>query len=1058
MAFDQDIVYRARIDDSNFQAKLTQMRASIDSTVGGGGMGGGGNFSRQMGYMAPMMAGSNLSGSPMGGLADFGSQIAPVTYTPPAMAMQPHFGMFQLQQTQNQSMMASMLGPSGIALNAMRSNGVFSQKEYLSPQISYNEYLGYSTRGFADRMGTKAAALTGAVAGIGADMAGGAAGTAIAGMLGLGTIGGLALPMALGMAAAAPVAGGVERAMNQIGIQSTLEAGSFRAYQGGDVDPLTGRGFNRAARHDIATGIARMESNDSRFNMSDYRQILEGGMQMDLFSGTRDAEDFKTKFKGLTETLKTVSSTLHTSLKEGLETIRGLRDMGITDPGTQQKVIMNTEVLGRMSGKTGMEMLAVGQAGAEMFRGTGINMQRGFELNQQNTALVQNMLNQGDVSRETVAQMGGVNAAGQQMTASALSSFQTTLGRGTLMAAFNPATGGLDKGVFSSVAGSMDPMGMMGRAAAMASSPGNMAKFIAHQEDLISSLSPGEMQAFSIQQTMKQAKMLQQNFGGDVKDWYRTVGKQYEGKSKEVLDVEMGILSTDPQKYKENLITQKNLMQNQQSLEHARNTYMGTKYFGNAFTRAVTQPLSEIITGAYNDVATGVENISQNVMQNLFGGLIDTRQYSSGTVTAAKDFETVRIQDKINNKDYDQDFVKQKIASDEKSHGKKFTKKEAAAAEKGAIEEAARRSLYKGTGGEVTDLAESGVLSWFGSSNNGTGTPVGEFLKEVEDKGSVGGVQVQSFANMQAVKDAQKATGQHYNVLGKINGRGTIAVSDEDLATMGANRRKMQVTDEEVDKQSVELRKEQYKNKIRAVVQDPTVANIGRQVFGEKFNMHNYMSGGYGKDGQAKMLAFAKAAHATEAELEIREASSTKLIDDLVQHASAQEIHSMSTDRTNVEYMFSHKSNAMGIQGLASDAEVKMMKDDAKAGKLMEAVALVGRGKGGEQQALDVLAGTGASARDVNQILQDLKTARDKTPSLYKKMEGYSTEFLRKASLTEHLNSTESGLDTSKSGGLAGDTSQQNMDNMKKLADSLEAQIKIIQTLQASLQASVKGH
>ena len=64
--------------------------------------------------------------------------------------------------------------------------------------------------------------------------------------------------------------------------------------------------------------------------------------------------------------------------------MKNFRDMGVTDPGQINGMLMGSEMRGRMSGRTGMEMMAIGQTGAEMFRGTGISMERNFELNQMN--------------------------------------------------------------------------------------------------------------------------------------------------------------------------------------------------------------------------------------------------------------------------------------------------------------------------------------------------------------------------------------------------------------------------------------------------------------------------------------------------------------------------------------------------------------------------------------------------------------------------------------------------------------------------------------------------
>ena len=87
---DKNVNYRVNIDDADFQAKLSQMRASIDMTMGGMGgvgLGGMGMSMGRMGGFGGMMMGGSPGGQMMQGLADFGTQIRPVTYTPPAIAM-----------------------------------------------------------------------------------------------------------------------------------------------------------------------------------------------------------------------------------------------------------------------------------------------------------------------------------------------------------------------------------------------------------------------------------------------------------------------------------------------------------------------------------------------------------------------------------------------------------------------------------------------------------------------------------------------------------------------------------------------------------------------------------------------------------------------------------------------------------------------------------------------------------------------------------------------------------------------------------------------------------
>jgi hypothetical protein len=627
MAFDQDITYRVNIDDSNFQAKLTQMRASMDSSMGGagmmGGMGGmgmmGGGFNAAS--MMAMMAAPSMNMG--GGLADFGSQMRPVTYTPMAMSMQPHFGMYQIQQTLGQAGLASM-GPFGAGLYAAGSamsgfmrgglRGAINAPNLVPENITAYEYFNESSRSFGNRMGDAAAVGTMTAANIGAAIPFGMAGSAIGSAMFGGA--GLAAGAAglLGGAAAAAIPAMYINAVGDsykenIAIQEQLRAGSFRFISGNspDVDRSRGRGFSMEAQRRVANSIQDMETQDLRYSMTEYRQVLESGMQNDMFSGTRDVKDFQDKFKGLIENVKTITSTLHTSLKEGVEVIRGFRDMGITDSGTVNSMVLRSEVMGRASGRTGMEMMAIGQQGAELFRGTGISMQRGFELNQMNVQAIRQGMEQGTLSRETVAQAGGELAFAQRQTASALSSFQTTIGRGMLMGAYNQATHSLDTGMLLQPGSAQN---MMARAAGIGAS--GLMSLEARQEELISQLSPMQMRMFDINQSSMMAKTL---VGGgytrSFEDAFIYAGRM-RGKSIEEIKADLSFMKQDPEEYKKSQQVAMEAVSKQAGFEDLRNRTGLGKAISNFFTGTFVNPVAQKLAGMREEVSKAVDNVSES--------------------------------------------------------------------------------------------------------------------------------------------------------------------------------------------------------------------------------------------------------------------------------------------------------------------------------------------------------------------------------------------------------------------------------------------------------------
>lgn len=620
--FDQNITYRVNVDDSNFQAKLSQMRASMDMAIGG--MGGGGlstysafmaprgSYGGQVGGISPYGMGIGAGGS----LADFGAQITPVTYTPPAIAMQPHFGMIAIQQSTPQAFAGSM-GLAGAAaynfsgIGAATAGGAFvggvlggpvgmlggaafgaaastarfvasggMNRDLIPQEMTVKDYSQLSARTLGTRVGD-AAATTALFAGTtGASIGAGL----IAGAAGAGLLGSLAVTLPIDYVGTKVF----ERMTDNRAMQSALEAGSFRFVSGGkDVDPYTGRGFSRAARADVAKAVQGMEVSDIRYGMDEYKQILEGGMQMNLFSGAGDAESFKTKFKGLVDTLKTVTSVLHTSLQEGMQAIRGFQDMGITSPGDISAAAFRADAMGRAAGRTGMEMLAIGQTGAEMFRGTGVRMGLGAELNQMNTVMIRSLMNQTDangnplLSRETVAQAGGELEMAKQATANALAFTQTAFGRGVLMAATRGGAAA-DPG---SIAGGT-AMSLMGRAAGM--SAGQIFHFEANQEEIIGKMSAMGLQGFAIGGYMAQARTLAgAGMGIDFKDAFIALQKR-NGVGIEDIHRQIAMLESDPSKLTKDMEDNAARAVAAKGLEDYRNT-VGLKAISNAFTKTFVE-------------------------------------------------------------------------------------------------------------------------------------------------------------------------------------------------------------------------------------------------------------------------------------------------------------------------------------------------------------------------------------------------------------------------------------------------------------------------------------
>lgn len=1047
MAFDQQIRYRVSLDDNEFQARLSQVRASLDATIGGyGGMGGMG-FGMSPGFgmgMAGAFANRQSAFGPTslaGGIADFGAQIRPITYTPPAIAMQPHFGMFQVQQTLRQAGLAAAFGPLGVGINEFMDRGITSARDPIPQQITMADYLSYSAQGFANRVGALGTAGAFGATNLAASMATGSlgmsAGTSLFGAGALGTVGG----MAFGLAAALPVmalgsAVGDRMASNQA-IQSTLASGSFRFFTGPGADPLTGRGFGRQARFDIAKSLQGMEARDLRYNLDDYQQILEAGTQMDLFSGTRDAEDFKGKFKSLVDTLKTVTTTLHTSLKEGLEAIRGFRDMGVTDPTDIRRLTMQSDLMGRVAGRTGMEMVAIGQTGAEMFRGTGISMQRGYELNTQNAAMIRTMLNTGAISRETVGQAGGELALAQQMTAGALSSFQTLQGRATLMSLFDPKTGGLIPDAMNKLAGS-GAMDIYMRAAGR--SPADIFKFQAMQPDIISSMSATEMQMFGVATNSALAKDISRNYGADFKDVYVTMGLQ-QGKSKEQIKTEMAMMDdVVAGRYANNLREQHKMQLRGAALENIRDFTSG-KIVSNIFTRNVTQPLSDAFSGVGNALATGVENFSLGMQQRL---------------TGSREIEAY-------------------MTSDDAVGAGRRSAMAVAAATMGTTAQGAVDEILRGAG-EVTDvrttMTQSATMSLMGRTDGvGALTEAAEaaFRGSRESSKIVNGVRVESFATLEAARDASRNAGERMIQIGGTGGISprVLVVRQSELNRDVLRQKEQNVTEEQINKVKLDAGAVERAQRAKEVSLDVIagaagvnlVNNYGVDEDGRPISRRRGMEELSG-DEVARLQAAERAIGATSGV--VSGALVKGFGGDVVNRTVAQTREEAIAARNKVIAELASPAQRMapgltlmGVTFRSRSNELQALERVAQAAGGAEAMAAIlsDPESGDALKSFRQLKGVSAEDRStVEKLLQSQNLSKEERRERAMRLRAYS---MASGQIQETVGAATKGAEVLGAGGMVGDISQQQFQALQKMAREFEGQLKTLDGMRIKLQEAL---
>jgi hypothetical protein len=536
---------------------------------------------------AMLMSGAQSAGGAMMGVAQgagsalsaIGSMLRPITYTPPAHMYTGYYGQYQMQT-----------GP-------IRELAIMAGMAQIPRGINAYQYGHNAASNLADR----AVGLTGGAVSVGAGMAGGyaggIAGSAIGTSIGAffggpigasigGTLGGLAGNL-LGYTEGSDL---VENGlMQRRNINAFLETASHRYVGAGSsmADPRLGGGMSASARRSAVDAIKGMDLRDPTMGMEDLSTILQGATQMGLFAGTRDIDDFKKKFKNIVEGVKSVATTLNTTLEEGLQVMKDFKAIGI-DPSQMASIGLQASALGKVAGRTGQEMVGIGLQGAELFRGTGVEMNIGYQANVMNMAAIRSARDAGIISQEAVSQAGGEEAMAQRMTAGGLQFMQSNMGKG-LMTAFYGKNGfdeeAFKKNAFSGGA-SVEELATMGDQ--NMGDPRNLVRFTVDQAKTASAAGKtfggrgNEMG--QIMAAVGSAKLLMRGLGeeetqANINTYTKYALMTEQGLSNDEADLKINLMKNAPKEFQDKLKAI-NATEIQQTMDEAYRT-TGLRYRWN---------------------------------------------------------------------------------------------------------------------------------------------------------------------------------------------------------------------------------------------------------------------------------------------------------------------------------------------------------------------------------------------------------------------------------------------------------------------------------------------
>jgi len=285
-------------------------------------------------------------------------------------------------------------------------------------------------------------------AGMGAfGMAGGGMGGLAAGGLAAGAV---ALPMYAGAQYAGALGrnfyGGMQ---DQMALNSNLRQNfNFMGGQG-----AFGRGFNQQQMGQIGSTVAQTARQNPFTSMGELNQLIAGGAEMGTFTGIRDVEGFRTRFREMITTLRTVQRELGGSLQEAQEFVNQSRQAGVF--GSTQATRFAATIR-QTSASTGMDqgqLLQLASNGAQIARSFGGRGQQGAQgalrgISQVSTMMQGGMINEGLLSEATGGRTGtdAMQAFVTDMMAQTGRFSRTAAGRYSIFGLSNREGTGLDAG------------------------------------------------------------------------------------------------------------------------------------------------------------------------------------------------------------------------------------------------------------------------------------------------------------------------------------------------------------------------------------------------------------------------------------------------------------------------------------------------------------------------------------------------------------------------------------------------------------------------------------
>lgn len=441
----------------------------------------------QAGLARPPMLMQGMAGTMFGSV--FGG-----TFTNPAMAYTPHYGMIQADSQLSTEWLVHRYGAG--AANLLRPPGVGAFEFARNTEMSFQDRtIGASHDAFAAARSTGLSVAGGMAGGMVTGWLGGMAGKAIGGAMfgapgaAIGALAGDWFGYNVGDDLVGKSIQNYYAQIEQIG-GTTQEMGRIIG---------SGRGMTRTAEYNLGVG-ARQAATDLHMDIQEMGEIMAGARQFGMLPSTKDPSELRTKARDLASAVDDVASILHESLGGAMSKMAALGGMGMG--GNPRAAALNLIGMGASSGLGAEGVFQLGMAGAGFAHANLLSGSQGF-------GLFTGAAGGHGLSREELGMVGGVGGLAQTIGMTQMGQALSPMGDLQLLAATRGGALGNMMDVGASALGALGDGGDF---------IGNMVHFQTHKREMLRGVGAGGIRAMSRNQ-MEGFVDIAAGMGGTRGDW-----------------------------------------------------------------------------------------------------------------------------------------------------------------------------------------------------------------------------------------------------------------------------------------------------------------------------------------------------------------------------------------------------------------------------------------------------------------------------------------------------------------------------------------------------------